>query len=67
VLSVSEKPGQALVLLVYQDDGCGRSQDVPELQWSPPAGYSPAGDGPSWTVSRRGVDDSRFRADRTNI
>jgi len=32
VLSVSEKPGQALVLLVYQDDGCGCSQDVPELQ-----------------------------------
>jgi hypothetical protein len=51
VLLLSEKLGQALVLTVYQDDGCDRSQDVAELQWSPPAGYSP---------------DSRFRADRTN-
>jgi len=51
VLHLSEKLGQALVLTVYQDDGRGRSQEVTELQWSPPAEYSPSGDGPSGPVA----------------
>ena len=58
---------QALVLPVYQEDACGRSREVFVLPASPPRGYSPSEDGPSGPVSRRGVDDLRFKRNRPNI
>ncbi len=42
-LSLREIGAQALILRAYQDDRCGRSQDVPVLPTSPPAGVLPVG------------------------